>query len=662
MKKNLFFAAACFLFGLSISAQNSSEKAINKPGFVSPNNSNNKGVSYNRCGTQIPSQQWDEWFNQKVEKRKQDLAAGRVTATTYTIPIIFHIIYSSGEAVGSGHNISQAQVNSQVCVLNADYAGIGYNTSQYASMSFGGHGPFYDYAVANSLPAPDANGPVIANSGISFCLAALNPGGTSLPEPGIDRVAWQSINGATDPVATGNNNLPFLFDTIIKPATIWDPTKYFNVWVSDGGASGLLGYATLPSGTTLTGITTIGGSTPATDSTDGVWIAYNALGNTGAVTSPYNLGRVLTHESGHYLGLRHIWGDGACLTDYCNDTPPAAAANYVNTATAYPYHVGTCTGSPSNSPDGEMFMNFMDYSDDAAMWMFTNDQVTRMVTALTQCPNRTGLTASAVNLGSFAPIVEFTHPSNICPNVATLFTDASGQSPTSWTWSVTPSAGVTVNTSAGPQSPSITFPSTGTYSVTLIEANSAGTSSLTQIVTTAVNTPSVSFILLPDGTVHVWDAYVNYSTNVTNAKWYWGDGKDTSGLYVSHAYDSAGTYNICVTVFSACGDSIQFCQNDSVYRTANTNMIKVNVLQNTSSIKQVSGINNRFTVYPNPSNGNVTITSGSELGTFSIYNSLGQTILQMKSKNMQEQVDINKFAPGVYIIQLQNSFIKLIKE
>jgi hypothetical protein len=443
---------------------------------VSVNPSNTGQIMYNRCGTKPPSKEWDAWFNQKVEEYKKDLMSGRTAATTYTIPIIFHIVYSQGEAVGSGHNISQAQVNSQIPILNADYGGVGYNSNQYPNMKSGTHGAFYDYAVANSLPAPDNAGTVIANSGMTFCLATKNPSGTVLAEPGIDRVSWQSVSGASDPASS--SNVQSLFDGTIKPATIWDPTKYFNVWVSDGGTSGLLGYATFPGGTTLGGL-----SGTETNTTSGVWVTYKGLGNTGAVSAPYNYGRTLTHESGHYFGLRHIWGDGNCVTDYCNDTPPAYQANYVNWPTAYPYvdPQGTC----ADNGDGEMFMNFMDYSGDAAMWMFTTDQVTRMHTALAQCSNRSGLTASSVNLCNTtvsAPVASFTYPTTVCATRATAFTDNSTGPPTAWTWSVAPATGVTISPNGNP-STSITFPTVGTYTVTETVSNSSGSNSVAHVIT-----------------------------------------------------------------------------------------------------------------------------------------------------------------------------------
>lgn len=334
------------------------------------------------CITPAPGKEWDEWFNKKVAEYSHSLANERTTSNTYTITVVFHVLSytaSGSVPVGTYPNLSQAQVNSQISILNADYAGVGFNSCQYAKMMLNGHGPFYDYAVANNLPSPDNNGTIISNTGITFCLAAFNPTGGAMAEPGIDRVNTYTLSGHPNPASPSSYNaFQSLIDNNIKPHTIWDPTRYFNVWVSDCNSSlGILGYSTFPGGTSLTGLSG-GGSGNATPTTDGCWVWAHACGNIGSVAPPYNLGRTLTHESGHYLGLRHIWGDGSCATDYCNDTPPASAANYVPWPTVYPYHVGTCTGNPNNSTDGELFMTFMDYSDDAAMWMFTNDQLARM--------------------------------------------------------------------------------------------------------------------------------------------------------------------------------------------------------------------------------------------------------------------------------------------
>ena len=504
MKKIILTAIAFTFLGIGMIAQNSAKKSLKKNfrgsahpvserSSVTPGTKKGQ-ITGRTCGTKLPPKQWDEAFNKMVETHKTDLLNGRTASTTYTIPIIFHIIYSSAteSVVGTGHNISQAQVNSQIPILNADYNGTGYNSNLYAALTYSGEPAFYQYAaLATNSVSPSSlasNGSIaIGVSGIYFCLASKDASGTTLVEPGIDRVAWQSVSGATDPASS--SDVETLMDATIKPATIWDPTKYFNVWVSDGGSSGLLGYATFPPAST----TGTGGINPnwgesngyACTSADGVWVAYNALGNTGAAALPYNKGRTLTHESGHWLGLRHIWGDGSCLTDYCNDTPPAGAANYVNCTTGYPYHSGTCS---ANSPDGEMIMNFMDYSDDCAMYMFTTDQVNRFYAALSLSPCRSGLTASATSVCSgitvTAPVAGFTYPSTLCTGQAAMFTDASTNTPTSYTWTSNPSTGVVI-TNTNSASPSITFANAGTFTITQAVSNSAGSNSVSHAVTTS---------------------------------------------------------------------------------------------------------------------------------------------------------------------------------
>ena len=386
-------------------------------------NSSTNQTRLKRCASATPSAEWDAMFNQLVEKTKQASANEKTKSASYVVPIIFHIIYGS-EPVGTYPNLAASLINSQLNTLNADYGGTGYNTSKYVNVN--GHLPFYDYAVANNLPAPDNAGVVIANTGITFILATKDPNGTLLAEPGIDRESYLT-NGWTNPATVNANSFTSFIDATIKPATIWEPTKYFNVWITDEISSNqmILGYSTFPSGTSLQGLSG-GGSGNAQATTDGCWVLASSIGNSGSNNAPYNLGRTLTHESGHYFGLRHVWGDGNCLTDYCNDIPQSFQANYVkisggssSTLAAYPYNAGSCpSGSYNNSTDGEMFMNFMDYSDDAAMWMFTTDQVTRMVTALTQSPDRSGLTASANAMTASAGLAKVSLENfiNVYPN------------------------------------------------------------------------------------------------------------------------------------------------------------------------------------------------------------------------------------------------------
>lgn len=383
------------------------------------------------CATQIPDQAWENWMQQKIVEFKQQQQANKGMLVNYTIPVIVHVLHKNDAA-----NITAAQVNSQITVLNADYGG---TNSDYNNTP----------TVFQSARA--------GNSGITFCLAKVDPNGNTLAEPGIDRINW-STKGWTDPNSfTSSSTLQSYYNGTIKPASIWDPTKYLNIWVSYMDGSGLLGYASFPAGTGLTGLSGV-----ETATTCGVVINVKAFGNTGIVAAPYNKGRTATHEVGHWLGLRHIWGDGTCATDYCNDTPPAQTSNY--SCPTHPYNSGKCTGNTT----GEMFMNYMDYTDDACMYMFTADQATRMQTAMAngtyrapltnsgKCNSPTALDASVsailspVNgsstcINSITPVVTLMNVGNITLTSCQIQYNMDGAANQTYTWTGSLTSGSTVN-------------------------------------------------------------------------------------------------------------------------------------------------------------------------------------------------------------------------
>ncbi|MCX8143036.1 MAG: M43 family zinc metalloprotease [Bacteroidia bacterium] len=466
MRKIYLIVAAGISVGLMF-AQSGRKATFTKATSATPATMVQEQPIKRTCGTVAPPVEWEEQFQKLIEQYVKDhpeIMNGRVY-TNYTIPIVFHVVHG-GQAIGTYPNLAQGQINSQVQVLNADYSGTGLNVGNYPSNAF------VNYAA--SLPAAnkDANGRVkIANTGIQFCLATKDPNGNTLAEPGIDRINYVSKGWSNPASFTSVSAFQSFIDGTVKPNTIWDPTRYFNVWVTDVSTSvGLLGYATFPAGTGLTGLSGFGTAT-----TDGVWIWAKACGSkniypSGTYAAPYDKGRTLTHEAGHWLGLRHIWGDGTCATDYCADTPPAQTSN--NGCPTYPYHVGTCSG---NSPDGEMFMNFMDYTDDACMYMFTVDQTTRMQTAMANGTYRSQLTASSATLcGSSSPAANacFTMPSTGCINTAINLTNCSTGSPTpTYTWTANPNTGVTFNPNQNATNPSVTFANTGSYTITLTASN-----------------------------------------------------------------------------------------------------------------------------------------------------------------------------------------------
>lgn len=454
------------------------------------------------CATVIPDAQWEAQYQQLIEQYKADQGLSK-TMANYTIPVVIHIIHG-GQAVGTFPNISNAQAVSQINVLNNDFAGTGLNVGNYPASAFTA------YATAAGLPAAnkDGNGRVkISNFNISFCLATIDKNGNTMAEPGVDRVNYNSIStptSATYPTknpAASNYNSPATFqsfiDGYIKPATIWDPTKYMNIWVTDENAStGLLGYATFPAASGLTGIP--GGT--GTSTTDGLWCWGKCFGNTGTLDPTYNKGRTATHEIGHWLGLRHIWGDGTCATDYCLDTPPASTSNY--SAGTYPFHANSCT-APSgtnnttpNGANGEMFMNFMDYVPDISMYMFTEDQRTRAQAAMANGTYRKLLGTHGL-CGTASPtpaVAAFTMTNTACNSTAVSVTNNSTGSPTpTYTWVATPPTGVTFSPNANATSPSITFANNGSYVITLsAQSGTTAVSTKTNAITiTTCTAPAV---------------------------------------------------------------------------------------------------------------------------------------------------------------------------
>lgn len=318
------------------------------------------------CGTQLLPQQFELWVNTLMNQQSNGPKGGGSNniQSVYNIPVIVHIIHNN-ESVNSvnatnGNNLNAAQVIDQINILNEDFNGLNADTS--------------------SIPAVFK--PSLGKFQVNFCLAVVNPTGGILAEPGIDRI---------NRVAKGWNSMPYTqtyIDATVKPNSIWDPNKYLNIWVCPL-SNNILGYATFPNpgASGLAGLSAPYGSSTS----DGVVILNSSFGSIGtAQFGVYNLGRTATHEIGHWMGLRHIWGDGNCASDYCNDTPPAQTANFG--CQSYPYKLGVCTGNTT----GEMTMNYMDYADDACMYMFTKDQKIRAQLILTFSTMRAALATSTV--------------------------------------------------------------------------------------------------------------------------------------------------------------------------------------------------------------------------------------------------------------------------
>ncbi len=259
-------------------------------------------------------------LERKVHSR---LAAGTsVRQAVTTVPVVVHVVYKTAD-----EKIAAAQVKSQIATLNKDYRATNPDKSKVPAVWKG----------------------LVTDARVQFALATRNPAGKKTS--GILYVPTSQASFPDDDSmkakATGGSDG-------------WPSARYLNVWVCSLGG-GLLGYAQFPGGP---------------PNTDGIVILSRAFGTAGTATAPFHLGRTATHEIGHWLNLRHVWGDteDCSGTDFVADTPNAQHPNYGKPR--FP-HV-----SCQNGPNGDMFMNYMDYVDDDAMFMFTAQQVVRMQASL----------------------------------------------------------------------------------------------------------------------------------------------------------------------------------------------------------------------------------------------------------------------------------------
>ncbi len=256
------------------------------------------------------------------------------------IPVVVHILYNN-----LSHNISDAQVQSQITALNRDFR---KSNNDIASI-------------------PQAFKNLAADCQFEFVLATSDPNGfstngiirkkTSIQVFGLDdRIKYSSLGGDD----------------------AWDAASYLNIWIGNL-AGGLVGYSS-----------PLGGP----EDKDGVVIRYTAFGTMGTASSPFNMGRTATHEIGHWLGLRHIWGDQYCGDDDVEDTPKQQSAS---------------RGCPSGiitscNNSGNMYMNYMDLTNDACMVMFTSGQRARMRAAFAPGgPRYNMLYSMALNEGAVKP-------------------------------------------------------------------------------------------------------------------------------------------------------------------------------------------------------------------------------------------------------------------
>lgn len=301
-----------------------------------------------RCATmQLPANQlrsestatFEAWLSNK--KSESSTARHTRRQQVYEVPVVFHVIHD-GSDLGFGSNLPDERIIEQLEILNEDFR----RTNPDAS------------------DTPSEFLSVAADTEIEFVFARQDPEG--LPTDGIVR-----IQGAKSEYSISD-------DAALMAESFWPHEHYINFYITNLSGNNL-GYAQFPF-SNLEGIASELENYKSTDGIviDHVWVGRNS--NTGSFDSH---GRTATHEMGHFLGLRHIWGDGGCSAlDYCDDTPEAASSS-----SGCPTNKTTCDSK-------DMVQNFMDYTDDRCMNLFTVCQKERMRTVLETSPRRKTLLTS----------------------------------------------------------------------------------------------------------------------------------------------------------------------------------------------------------------------------------------------------------------------------
>jgi len=290
---------------------------------------------------------FEDWLKKQKLQKDFESDFSRTNALVITIPIVVHVVHN-GEAVGTNSNISDAQIMSQIDVLNEDFRRLNADTTNTPQMFL----------------------PVATDVEIEFVLAKQDPEG--LPTNGILRVLGTKSSWV------------FADDLQLKSLSYWPAEDYLNIWVAPL-ADSRLGFAQFP-------VSNLEGLEEASNNrlTDGFVVDPEAFGSinidpNAKLASRFNLGRTAIHETGHFLGLRHIWGDGGCnVDDFCIDTPISSGAN-----TNCP-----APGSRDSCGSIEMFQNYMDFTDDGCMNIFTLDQKDRMRIVMDYSPRRKTLPTS----------------------------------------------------------------------------------------------------------------------------------------------------------------------------------------------------------------------------------------------------------------------------
>ncbi|SHG65066.1 Por secretion system C-terminal sorting domain-containing protein [Flavobacterium micromati] len=607
---------------------------------------------------------FENWITPKVleSKKKQSESKGFRTNVLITIPVVVHVIHN-GDVIGGDENIFDEQVISQIRVLNEDFR--------------------------RRVSTPGFNSDAVgADTEIEFALAKRDPAGVL--SNGIDRVSLTQENWSLEDI-----------DAIVKPQTIWNPEKYLNIWVVKFSDQTVLGYAQFPSQSGLSGINANEGIA----ATDGVVIGYRFFGSSsyfaaGTYGADYDKGRTTTHEVGHWLGLRHIWGDGevgkvdgCTVDDFCNDTPNAKEANE-----------GCPTRIVDSCPDSagvDMFRNYMDYTDDACMNIFTADQKLRMTTVLNNSARRVSLknsdalTAGTVftndasilivklNLtscsNSFAPVLKIVNKGSATITLATIRfgIDNANFRTVNWTGNLAPgeTENITLNSLTTIGGNHSFIAEILTVNGTTDQNNNNNTETLKFSIVKSYATTSINFVLQRDffgqettwtlkntlgTTVFEGGPYTNTSEsaplpapfqttfNLINNECYTFTIEDTEEDGICCEYGN-GSYTLTTPTGEIIASGGEFGASEST-------SFRIDSLGN-SEVKRFSSL----ILYPNPASTFINIFAENKLEIpemYTLINNLGQ-IIESKTLITSEDLEINVsgLSKGIYFLKLtKNNF------
>lgn len=639
-------------FGRTISAEN-----ISPSGHIRCISTEYEAWLQEQDPKRLNNQQFEDWIAPLIEKYEQEQMVSSQSGGIIYIPVVVHVIHN-GDAYGANENITDEQVASQITVMTQDFRKMvgtpGYNTN-----------------------------PVGADTTIEFVLAKVDPNGN--PTNGIDRVNMCETSWSTTDI-----------NGTVKPATIWDPTQYMNMWSVNFTDSSLLGYAQFPSNSGLGGLNASGGAA----NTDGVVAGYRYFGSSslasGNFSPPFDKGRTMTHEVGHFLGLRHIWGDSTCGNDFCADTPQSTTANY---------------GCPTQTTcDGvqDMVQNYMDYTDDACMNIYTNNQKTRILTVMNNSPRRLELKTSTKDLpitlfandaeviienscsGSVAPTCANPNPSSANKVISLYNRGTSNLTAAVISYNMNGGTTYTYNFT-GNLAPNkfayITLTNTdvsGTLNTTITSAN--GTTDQRASNNTASKTfgagggggipdhpyTTFTFDLIGDpwGDEVTWDLKNSSGTTVYSGRPYTFTGVPGTQVLESNMTWTLNTLDCYTfTIYDGYGDGMAGSGNGDVGSwTIKTNSGAITVAsgggnygdEESASFTNASLTSNNFgldaiAVYPNPTNDILNISIPSILGNdtmYEVYNSLGQTIIKNQVSQNEFTISTSNIASGIYFLKL----------